>query len=66
MTTTRGVGARYGLLTAALLLTLGTGAHAAFIPLTATLTGAQETPPNSSTGTGTAAFILSSSAKVFS
>ena len=58
MTTPRAIGLRYWLLTAALLLTFGTGAHAAFIPLTATLTGAQETPPNSSTGTGAAAFIL--------
>jgi hypothetical protein len=46
------------LLAAALLLTFGTGAHAAFIPLIATLDGAQETPPNSSPGTGGAAFTL--------
>jgi hypothetical protein len=46
------------LLAAALLLTFGTGAHAAFIPLTATLDGAQVTPPNDSPGTGAAAFIL--------
>lgn len=58
MTQTRALGLRYWLLTAAMLLTFGTGAHAGFIPLTATLTGAQETPPNSSTGTGAAAFIL--------
>src|SRR5512142_2841278 len=58
MTTPRAIGLRYGLLTAALLLTSGTGASAAFIPLTATLTGSQETPPNSSTGSGAAAFIL--------
>ena len=53
-----GVSLRYWLLTAALLLTFGTGTHAAFIPLTATLTGAQETPPNTSPGIGSAAFIL--------
>jgi hypothetical protein len=46
------------LLAAALLLTFGTGAHAAFIPLIATLDGAQEMPPNASPGTGGAAFIL--------
>ena len=58
MTTTGAIGWRYWLLTAAMLLTFGTGANAGFIPLTATLTGAQETPPNLSTGTGAAAFIL--------
>jgi hypothetical protein len=41
-----------------LLLASGPGAHAAFIPLTATLNGAQEMPPNSSPGNGAAAFIL--------
>ena len=49
---------RYWLLIATLLLTFATGAHAAFIPLTATLNGAQETSPNSSPGSGSAAFIL--------
>jgi hypothetical protein len=58
MTITREIGLRYWLLTAALLLTFGTGAHAALIPLTATLTGSQETPPNPSTGIGDAAFML--------
>ena len=58
MTITRGIGWRFWILTAALLLTFGTGAHAALIPLTATLTGAQETPPNPSPGSGAAAFIL--------
>jgi hypothetical protein len=58
MTTTSAIGLRYWLLTVAMLLTFGTGANADFIPLTATLTGAQETPPNSSTGTGGAAFSL--------
>jgi MYXO-CTERM domain-containing protein len=58
MTTLRTIGLRNLLLTGALLLTSGTGAHAAFMSLTATLTGAQETPPNSSPGTGSAAFIL--------
>ena len=58
MMTPRAIGLRYGLLIAALLLMFGTGAHAALIPLTATLTGSQETPPNSSPGSGAAAFIL--------
>ena len=58
MSHARATGRRSGLLAAALLLTFGTGAHAAFIPLIATLDGAQETPPNSSPGTGAAAFIL--------
>jgi hypothetical protein len=58
MTITRVIGVRSWLLTAALLLTFGTGAHAAFISLTATLTGLQETPPNASPGTGSAAFVL--------
>jgi len=58
MTIMRAFGLRNRFLMSVLLLASGTGAHAAFIPLTATLTGAQETPPNSSTGTGTAAFIL--------
>jgi hypothetical protein len=58
MSHARATGWRYGLLSAALLLTFGTGAHAAFIPLIATLDGAQETPPNASPGTGGAAFIL--------
>ncbi len=52
MTYTRGIGLRYLLLMGILLLTVATGAPAAFIPLTATLTGAQETSPNSSTGIG--------------
>ncbi|MBX6315213.1 MAG: CHRD domain-containing protein [Isosphaeraceae bacterium] len=47
------------LLVAGALVTLGaTGAQADFIPLTATLTGSQETPPNSSPGMGAASFIL--------
>jgi hypothetical protein len=58
MTITREIGLRYWLLTAALLLTFGTGAHAALIDLTATLTGSQETPPNASPGSGAASFIL--------
>jgi hypothetical protein len=49
---------RCWLLTTALLLTLETGAHAGLISLKATLTGSQETPPNASTGTGSAAFVL--------
>jgi hypothetical protein len=56
--TTHGIGLRCWLLMGVLLLTLGTGAHAAFIPLTATLTRARETPPNRSTGMGAAAFVL--------
>ena len=58
MMTTHRIGLWYWLLMGVVLLTLGTGAHAAFIPLTATLTGAQETPPNPSTGMGAAAFVL--------
>jgi hypothetical protein len=58
MTPAHATGWRNWLLSAALLLASGTGAHAAFIPLTATLDGAQETPPNASPGTGSAAFIL--------
>jgi hypothetical protein len=58
MSQARATGGRSGLLAAALLLTFGTGAHAAFIPLIATLDGAQETPPNDSPGTGAAALIL--------
>ena len=58
MTTTRRIGSRYWLLTGVLLLASGVDAHAGFIALTATLTGTQETPPNSSPGTGSAAFIL--------
>lgn len=57
MMTTHGIGLRCWLLMGVLLLTLGTGADAAFILLTATLTG-WETPPNRSTGMGAAAFIL--------
>jgi hypothetical protein len=56
--TSHGIVARYWALTVALLLTFGTGAQAAFIPLTATLTGSQETPPNLSTGIGNVALIL--------
>ena len=58
MTITRAFGLRNRLLMGVLLLASGTGAHAAFVPLTATLTGAQETPPNPSPGSGAAAFIL--------
>jgi len=49
---------RCWILTAALLLTLETGAHAGSIALSATLGGSQATPPNSSPGTGSAALIL--------
>jgi hypothetical protein len=58
MTHTRPIGWPCWLLTAALLLTFATGAPAALIPLQATLTGTQETPPNDSPGLGSAAFIL--------
>jgi hypothetical protein len=56
--TTRGIGLRLWLLTITLLLTAGTGARAGLISLTATLTGAQESPPNTSSGFGAAALIL--------
>jgi hypothetical protein len=62
--TTRGIGLRHWLLTCTLLLTAGTGARAGLVSLTAALTGAQETPPNSSLGTGSAAFLLDDSAGV--
>jgi hypothetical protein len=58
MMITRAFGLRCWLLMGALLLAAGTGAHAALIPLTATLTGSQETPPNLSPGSGAAALIL--------
>ena len=61
MTHTRATGWRNWLLSAALLLTFGTGTHADLISLTASLDGAQETPPNDSPGTGSAAFILDDS-----
>jgi hypothetical protein len=49
---------RSWLLSAALLLASGTDARAGLIALTASLDGAQETPPNASPGTGSAALIL--------
>jgi hypothetical protein len=58
MTHARATVGRYWLLSAALLLASGTDARAGLIALTATLDGAQETPPNPSPGTGSAALIL--------
>lgn len=58
MSRTRAIGTRNLLLMGVLLLTSGTGARAATIFLTATLTGSQETPPNTSPGVGAAAFML--------
>jgi hypothetical protein len=58
MTTTRGIGLQCGLVVGTLLLAPGTEAGAALIALTASLSGAQETPPNTSPGAGSAAFIL--------
>jgi hypothetical protein len=49
---------RCWLLVTALLVTLETGAHAGLISLSATLNGSQETPPNTSPGIGSAAFVL--------
>jgi CHRD domain/PEP-CTERM motif len=58
MTHARATIGRYWLLSAALLLASETEARAGLIALTASLDGAQETPPNASPGTGSAALIL--------
>jgi hypothetical protein len=58
----RRIGLRHWALSAALLLTFGAGARADIIGLTATLTGAQESPPNTSPGTGSAALVLNTTA----
>ncbi len=55
MTTPHAIAWRYCALTAALLLTSTTAAHAAFIPLTATLTGTQEVAPHAAPAPGAAA-----------
>jgi hypothetical protein len=63
MTHTCRIGRRAWLLAVALLLP-GTFARAQVISLTATLNGAQEVPPNNSTGLGFAAFSLSGTTMV--
>jgi hypothetical protein len=61
-TSMRRIGLRSLLVTGAMVLMLATGANANIINLTATLTGGQETPPNSSPGTGHATFVLDDAA----
>lgn len=52
------IGLRNLFVTGAMVLMLATGANANIFTLSATLTGGQETPANSSGGTGSAAIVL--------